>query len=387
MSAFAANPRTESTHHRLYEFAKSAIIGIFVHPYATVCDLYCGAGLDADKWDSAQINHYIGIDVPSSGIREFRQAWESQRKTYSAEFFEADPCSEHFEVQLHGKANRADLVCCLQNLQLCFETEESARKLLHNVASLLKPGGYFFGITPDSSTIWAKYQKNVEAYHNRSGGMKPNIVPNCIRSESYMITFEVEEEKFPLFGKKYQLKFAHDMYAETYCLVHFPSLIRLAREAGLEYVEIQNLTEFYDDNRTHFAGMIMNAAPNLVDPRGRLLPRSYDVLGLYTTFIFQKPDPEVVPPLSTPLLPDDTYDQDEASIAYYKSTINIGLFNNGFARELRIEWQGTAWRDDEKNGHVEPAPPPPPPPGLGKISEQKGILGPGPAELRFAEAL
>lgn len=25
--------------------------------------------------------------------------------------------------------------------------------------------------------------------------------------------------------------------------------LRLAREAGLEYVEIQNLTEFYDDNR------------------------------------------------------------------------------------------------------------------------------------------
>lgn len=42
----------------------------------------------------------------------------------------------------------------------------------------------------------AKYQKNVEAYHNRSGGMKPNIVPSCIRSENYMITFEVEEEKY-----------------------------------------------------------------------------------------------------------------------------------------------------------------------------------------------
>lgn len=26
--------------------------------------------------------------------------------------------------------------------------------------------------------------------------MKPNIVPNCIRTESYMITFEVEEEKY-----------------------------------------------------------------------------------------------------------------------------------------------------------------------------------------------
>lgn len=39
-------------------------------------------------------------------------------------------------------------------MQLCFETEEKARRLLQNVSSLLKPGGYFLGITPDSSTIW-----------------------------------------------------------------------------------------------------------------------------------------------------------------------------------------------------------------------------------------
>lgn len=31
--------------------------------------------------------------------------------------------------------------------------------------------------------------------------------------------------------------------------------------------------------RAQFAGMIMNSGPNLVDPRGRLLPRSFDVLG------------------------------------------------------------------------------------------------------------
>ncbi|KAJ6720177.1 MRNA CAP GUANINE-N7 METHYLTRANSFERASE 2 [Salix viminalis] len=327
MSGFPI-PRTESTHHRLYEFAKSAIIKIFAHPYATVCDLYCGGGVDIEKWDSAQITHYIGIDVASSGISEVKETWESLKKNYTADFFQADPCSEIFETQMQEKANQADLVCCLQNLQLCFETEESARKLLHNVASLLKPGGYFFGITPDSSTIWAKYQKNVEAYHNRSGSMKPNIVPNCIRSESYMITFEVEEEKFPLFGKKYQLKFAHDISAETHCLVHFPSLIRLAREAGLEYVEIQNLTEFYDDNR--------------------------------------KPDPDVAPPLTTPLLQNDGYTIDESEWQ-------------------APEWQGNLWRDDEMNAH--PEQPPPPPLGLGKISEQKGILGPGPADLRFSEAL
>ncbi|KAM7463838.1 hypothetical protein LguiA_031959 [Lonicera macranthoides] len=353
---------TELTHHhRLLEFVKTALIKIFVSPYATVCDLYCGRVADEEQWDEAQIGHYIGIDVGASGVNEVREAWESQRKTYTSDFFELDPSFENIEPHLQNKDNMADIVICMQHLQLCFETEERVKRLLHNVSSLLKPGGYFFGITPDSSTIWAKYQKNVEAYHNRSGGMKPSIVPNCIRSESYMITFEVEEEKFPFFGKKYQLKFANDITAETHCLVHFPSLIRLAREAGLEYVEIQNLTEFYDDNRAQFTAMLLDAGHNLVDPRGRLLPRSYDVLGLYTTFIFQKPDPDIAPPLMTPLLQD--------------------LLQDGSRNHEEREWQTIGWREEEKNGQTESSI------GLGKITEQKGILGPGPADLRFTEAI
>lgn len=141
----------------------------------------------------------------------------------------------------------------------------------------------------------------------------------CINCPNQIFT---DINRFPQFGKKYQLKFTNDNSAETRCLVHFPSfirfvsilstcfeeleliigwyantamkllfpfimcgitcihknltiyansiiitcvlclrnrmlthissvicLVRLAREAGLEYVEIQNLTEFYDDNR------------------------------------------------------------------------------------------------------------------------------------------
>jgi len=45
-------------------------------------------------------------------------------------------------------------------------------------------------------------------------------------------------------------------------------------------------------------------------------------------------------------------------------------------------WQGSIWWDEETNGHVVDSSI-----GLGMISEQKGILGPGPAELRFPEAL
>ncbi|KAJ6828089.1 mRNA cap guanine-N7 methyltransferase 2 [Iris pallida] len=172
--------RTEPFHRRLYEFAKTALIRIFVSPYATVCDLYSGAGADADKWEDAQIGHYIGIgkqthntppkktlksapcprvkfsllscfvwffrtDVPSSGIADALEAWESQTKPYTAEFLELDPCTENLEAHLKDKGKPADVVCCLQHLQLCFESEERAGSLLRNVSSLLRPGGYFFG--------------------------------------------------------------------------------------------------------------------------------------------------------------------------------------------------------------------------------------------------
>uniref|UniRef100_A0A804MD88 mRNA cap guanine-N(7) methyltransferase 2 n=2 Tax=Zea mays TaxID=4577 RepID=A0A804MD88_MAIZE len=337
----------QSPHLRLYDFAKSAIIKIFAFPYATVCDLYCDGGMDTDKWCDAQVGHYIGIDASASGVNYARELWENRRKPFTAEFIELDPSDDGFEAQVQEKGIQADMVCCMQHLQLCFENEEQAKKLLNNVSSLLKPGGYFFGITPDSSTIWTKYQKNVEASHNK--GLK--TVPNSIRSENYTITFEVEEEKFPFFGKKYQLKFASDAVFENQCLVHFPTLMRLSREAGLEYVEIQNLTEFYDDNRTQFAPMLGGYGASFLDARGKLVARSYDILGLYSAFVFQKPDPEAIPPIVTPDLPDPDKGHEEQ------------------------EWlqPQQASVEDGRRSHADVLP----------IDPEKGILGPGPADMRL----
>ncbi|KAL0926370.1 hypothetical protein M5K25_002592 [Dendrobium thyrsiflorum] len=354
-----SSSRMELAHHRLYEFAKKALIKIFVSPYASVCDLYCGGGTETDKWDEAQIGHYVGVDTSSSGIIEAREIWESQRKPYTAEFCELDPSVENMGSHLQDKGIPVDIVCCLQHLQLCFENEERVRTLLHNVSSLLKPGGYFFGITPDSSTIWTKYQKIVEASHNKGSGLKG--VQNCIRSDNFVITFEVEEDKFPFFGKKYMLKFANDIISETHCLVHFPSLIRLAREAGLDYVEIQNLAEFYDDNRAQFAGMLCSYGANFLDPRGKLLARSFDILGLYAIFVFQKSDPDAAPPILTPMIHDEEHQ----------------------------EWLGSGWIqqaavEDDKNVQPEPNSSSH---GCVLVPQEKGILGPGPADLRFSEPL
>lgn len=54
----------------------------------------------------------------------------------------------------------------------------------------------------------------------------------------------------------------------------------------------------------------------------------FSFAGLYTTFIFQKPDPDIAPPLMTPVQ-DAPYIIDEVSILKFaKNTLKLGLGRN-----------------------------------------------------------
>ncbi|KAK8962915.1 Deoxyhypusine synthase [Platanthera guangdongensis] len=53
------------------------------------------------------------------------------------------------------------------------------------------------------------------------------------------------------------------------------------------------------------APMLSSYGPNFLDPRGKLLARSFDILGLYSIFIFQKSNPDVAPPFLSPMLQDE----------------------------------------------------------------------------------
>lgn len=78
-------------------------------------------------------------------------------------------CNVHGTVagELHSMSRMVlfspSLTCvfCISLLQNCFSDESSVKSLLHNVASILRPGGYFFGITADSSTIWYITPSNI----------------------------------------------------------------------------------------------------------------------------------------------------------------------------------------------------------------------------------
>jgi len=167
-----------------------------------------------------------------------------------------------------------DGVCCFNGFQNSFESREKAVMFLQNVAALLKPGGFFFGLLPDSSAIWYKAQ--------RVSNEKP-----FIKGDLYSIEFE--SENFDFFGTKYNMKIeeAGLLVEQTdEFLVHFPSLIRLANDTGLKMLEITNLQEFYEDYRKNHSDLLKSM--NVLNKQGKIDPAQKDVFGLFTTFLFQK---------------------------------------------------------------------------------------------------
>ncbi|CAM6123395.1 unnamed protein product [Calypogeia fissa] len=283
-------------HTRLLGFVKTALMRQLVPPNSLVCDLFCGRGLDTERWAEAGIGRYIGVDLSASALEEAQEQWQQHEKPFPAEFCELDPCMMDLEAHLQDHGLPADIVSCLAHLQDSFTSEEMVKRLLKNVEAVLKPGGFFFGTAPDSSTIWYKYQKAVQDAM-KAGSLRVNGTLPAVRAEMYKITFD--DDRFLPFGSKYHMRFTDDgLPPQPQLLVHFPSLIRLAKEVGLECVEIQNLMEFYEDYSGPFSDVFRSCCGSLMDlkgvpvldAKGRLNPLFADVLSLYTTFIFKKGD-------------------------------------------------------------------------------------------------
>jgi mRNA (guanine-N7-)-methyltransferase len=58
-------PISLHTHTHTHTHTHICLIWIFCFLvlHVKVCDLYCGGGVDIEKWDAAQITHYIGIGL------------------------------------------------------------------------------------------------------------------------------------------------------------------------------------------------------------------------------------------------------------------------------------------------------------------------------------
>jgi len=101
---------------------------------------------------------------------------------------------------------------------------------------------------------------------------------------------EFHDDKFEHFGSGYTMKIEGGQELKEF-LVHFPSFIKLAGKVGLTMLEISNLLEFYDENKKNYGEQLKQL--NVLNKEQKIEGKQKDLIGLYTTFIFQK-EPKII---------------------------------------------------------------------------------------------
>ncbi|PGH13334.1 hypothetical protein AJ79_03751 [Helicocarpus griseus UAMH5409] len=153
-----------------------------------VLDMGCGKGGDLGKWQQAPqpVDLYVGLDPAEISIEQARDRYNGLRSRsrnnrrgnplFHAEFYPKDCFGEWVgdipiiqQVGIDGSVGPDgsmmaarwggggfDIVVSMFSMHYAFESEEKARQMLHNVAGLLKKGGRFIGVGPNSDVLSAK---------------------------------------------------------------------------------------------------------------------------------------------------------------------------------------------------------------------------------------
>ena len=153
-----------------------------------VVDLGCGKGGDLGKWQQApqSVDLYVGIDPADISVEQARDRYGAMRSgrgqrrprghLFHAEFVSKDCYSEFLgdiqiiqQVGIDPNAGPGgsvmssrwggggfDVVASMFAIHYAFENEDKTRQMLRNVAGLLRKGGRFLGVCPNSDVISAR---------------------------------------------------------------------------------------------------------------------------------------------------------------------------------------------------------------------------------------
>lgn len=155
------------------------------------------------------IQCYYGVGVP--------QRPKELPSNFEVKYFDQNT----LDIPNIGKSD-FDVVFSFDGLSRAFAEEKLFSKFLFNVNNVLKKDGFFVSIVLDSAELWQLSQKD----------------PKCGIN---LGTVETEKDAF---GKLVSIKLDKEM--EEHYVVHFKTLIDVARRLNLEVHEIQNLRTFYD---------------------------------------------------------------------------------------------------------------------------------------------
>lgn len=262
-----------------------------------VLDLCCGKGGDIRKWVHGNVAHVIFVDIAATSVERCKERYTTlprRGSPFTAEFITADCTKSRVREKMQDVTMTLDLVSCQFAFHYCFESLSQAEVMLKNASECLRPGGRFLGTIPNAAEIIRRVRN------------EPKRLSNDLFSLKMLC-----EEPYPLFGAKYDFKL-DDVVDCPEFLVHFPTLVKMAKTFGLKLVQVRTLPQIFKDHERSGRRLLgsmkalepfpspsgeqlgdgeqyTHAKDDSVDkPVGTLSAPEWDVVSLYLAFVFEK---------------------------------------------------------------------------------------------------
>ncbi|KAJ9098690.1 hypothetical protein QFC21_004338 [Naganishia friedmannii] len=250
-------------------------------PNGRVLDMGCGKGGDIAKWDNANIEEYVGIDVAEGSIEDFKTRLREMKRRlrYKADLYVLD-CFRTSILELPRDKLKPgfDNVSMQFCIHYAFEKVQSVRQMLENVAMFLREGGIYFGTTVSKDKIVAALNE-----------IPPEAEELVISNDLFRMEFTEREHDGP-FGHAYNfsLKDAIDDCEEY--VVDWGEFTSIAAEYKLKCIYRKDFDEMFAEHTQNPEFFHMAKRMNVIDEEGDLYmdQGQWAAVSMYLGFAFEK---------------------------------------------------------------------------------------------------
>jgi len=280
-----AERRASPIYHvrTIANWIKSCLIKSYAHPSSRVLDLGCGHGGDLGKYAACNIGFYVGVDISPESLKEVIRRYNTLNDIhFPAKFICADISTHSINSPAALEPGISfDLVSSQLSLQYVWTNERQLRTFFRNVTDRLEAGGFFIGSYPDPIKLLEKLAASPD--HR-------TITIGDIGKIKFHKTLE-ELQGIDPYGIVYEVTLGEVMCDVPEYLISPPIFEKLAEEYGLMPITQMNFQDFYQFYKNY-----KNAPPYAALLRIHDVPlkqsdipaAEWDVLSLYTGFVFQK---------------------------------------------------------------------------------------------------
>lgn len=284
---FGKDARRQSPIFNLKNFnnwIKSVLIASFArfNPPSTarVLDIGCGKGGDLNKWLRSNIDEYFGLDIAQVSINQANNRFNDMRnKPFKAHFNTLDCFKEPLDKAITQDSldKQFDAVSCQFAMHYAFDSEQSVRCMLDNVAKYLKPGGTFIGTIIDADVL-VNALSEIDDQTNMEFG-----------NSLFRIHFDKRPDENEIYGQKYNFHLEDAVDAPEY-LIQWDAFTELAESYGLQLITYRPFQEIFYDQIHVSEFKRLATYLNIIDDMGTpiLSNDEWGTVGIYVAFAFEK---------------------------------------------------------------------------------------------------